>query len=827
MRTGRAAIGGRTYPVHAVDTLVVGSGAAGLNAAVRLHGYGRTDVAVVTDRFGAGTSANSGSDKQTYYKLSLAGDVPDSAADMARDLAAGGSMHGDIALAEAQGSLEAFFHLVALGVPFPHDRYGGYVGYKTDHDPRQRATSAGPLTSKLMFEALAAEVRRRKIRVFDGHEVVALVTAGKGPAKRVAGAVALDRRRLGGRDRGFVLFDAANVVVATGGPGGMYAHSVYPESQTGSHGMLFEAGAVAHNLTESQFGLASTKFRWNVSGSYQQAVPRYISTDAAGGDEREFLNAYFPDMGALATAVFLKGYQWPFDPRKALDGGSSLVDILVYRETVVEGRRVFLDFRRDAAGGGRLAPFDPRLLGQEARAYLERSGAMRTKPIARLAKMNPPAIALYRSHGIDLAREPLEIAVCAQHNNGGFRGSVWWESNVRGLFPVGEVCGTHGVTRPGGSALNAGQVGSARAALFIARRRGGRPLAGRAFVRAAKAVVLEKAALAEAMLGRDERGSLSPGACLEEIRRRMSACGAVVRDPGLRPGPAGGDRPAPRRPGQRRPARRLPRRDDRLHPEPRGLRQPRPRHRRGRRPVRRRLLRDDTVLHPGHGPHHRQGVTTMTKTELFPKMNEAIVAGDRETAARLAAEAVTAGLDLTEVVERGYVPGIQKVGELWEQGEYFLPELISSAEAMKAAMAVLEPEFERRHIGSRMGGKVVIGTIEGDIHDIGKNLVASMLQAGGFEVYDLGADVKLERFVDKAEEVGAALICLSALLTTTMINQRRLIGLLQEKGLRGKYKVLVGGAPASKRWAEEIGADGYAENAVAAVRLAKALAGRP
>jgi succinate dehydrogenase/fumarate reductase flavoprotein subunit len=531
MRTGRATIGGRTYPVRYVDTLVVGSGAAGLNAAVRLHGYGRTDVAVVTDRFGAGTSANSGSDKQTYYKLSLAGDVPDSASDMARDLAAGGSVHGDIALAEAQGSLEAFFRLVALGVPFPHDRYGGYVGYKTDHDPRQRATSAGPLTSKLMFEALAAELRRRKIRVFDGYEVVALVTAGKGPAKRVVGAVALDRRRLGAHDRGFVLFDAANVVVATGGPGGMYAHSVYPEDQTGSHGMLFEAGAVAHNLTESQFGLASTKFRWNVSGTYQQAVPRYVSTDAGGGEEREFLNDHFPDMGALATAVFLKGYQWPFDPRKALDGGSSLIDILVYRETVVEGRRVFLDFRRDAAGGGRLAPFEPRLLGPEARAYLERSGAMMAKPIARLSKMNPPAVALYRSHGIDLAREPLEIAVCAQHNNGGFRASVWWESNVRGLFPVGEVCGTHGVTRPGGSALNAGQVGSARAALFIARRRGGRPLAERAFARAAEAVVLEKAALAEGMLGREKKTSLSPEACLDEIRRRMSACGAVVRDP--------------------------------------------------------------------------------------------------------------------------------------------------------------------------------------------------------------------------------------------------------------------------------------------------------
>ncbi|MCK7483456.1 MAG: FAD-binding protein [Candidatus Moduliflexus flocculans] len=517
--------------IVSLNTVVIGSGAAGLNAAVRLHGYGQTDVAVVTDRFGAGTSANSGSDKQTYYKLSLAGDEPDSAYDMARDLAAGGSMHGDIALAEAQGSLEAFFHLVALGVPFPHDRYGAYVGYKTDHDPRQRATSAGPLTSKLMFEKLAAEVRRRKIRVFDGHEAVALVTAGTGAAKRVVGVVAFDRRRLAARDRGFVLFNAVNVVVATGGPGGMYAHSVYPDGQTGSHGLLFEAGAVAHNLTESQFGLASTKFRWNVSGTYQQVVPRYISTDARGGGEREFLCDYFPDMGALATAVFLKGYHWPFDPRKACAGGSSLVDLLVYEETVVKGRRVYLDFRRDPGGGGKLAPFAPRLLAPEAFAYLERSGALMATPFARLMKMNAPAVALYRSHGIDLAREPIEIAVCAQHNNGGFKGSIWWESNVRGLFPVGEVCGTHGVTRPGGSALNAGQVGSARAALFIARRRGGRPLPERAFARAAEAALADKAGLAERLLSRTKGAFLTPASCLAELRARMSACGAAVRDP--------------------------------------------------------------------------------------------------------------------------------------------------------------------------------------------------------------------------------------------------------------------------------------------------------
>jgi succinate dehydrogenase/fumarate reductase flavoprotein subunit len=530
MRTSRVRIGGRPYPLHSFNTIVIGSGAAGLNAAVRLHEHGLTDVAVVTERFGAGTSANAGSDKQTYYKLSLSGDRPDSAVDMARDLAAGGSMHGDIALAEAQGSLEAFFHLVALGVPFPHDRFGAYVGYKTDHDPRQRATSAGPLTSRLMFEKLAAECRRRRIRIFDGHETIALLVEGRAARRKVLGAVALDRSKPGSAGRGFVLFNAVNIVAATGGPAGMYEHSVYPESQTGSHGLFFEAGAVAHNLTESQFGLASTKFRWNVSGTYQQAVPRYISTDLLGGDEREFLNGYFPDMGSLATAVFLKGYQWPFDPRKARAGGSSLIDVLVYEETAVKGRRVFLDFRSDPRGDDRLAPFAPALLGPEALAYLERSGALLATPIARLRKMNPPAVALYKAHGIDLAREPLEIAVCAQHNNGGFRASVWWESSVRGLFPVGEVCGTHGVTRPGGSALNAGQVGGARAALFIARRRAGRPLSDTAFVRAAGTIVGAKREQAEAMLAREKKDALAPAACIAEVQSRMSACGAVVRN---------------------------------------------------------------------------------------------------------------------------------------------------------------------------------------------------------------------------------------------------------------------------------------------------------
>lgn len=212
----------------------------------------------------------------------------------------------------------------------------------------------------------------------------------------------------------------------------------------------------------------------------------------------------------------------------------------------------------------------------------------------------------------------------------------------------------------------------------------------------------------------------------------------------------------------------------------------------------------------------------MVREELFNDIRKAIVDGDKPRAQELARYAIRSGVDLNEVIDKGYVPGIQAVGELWEKGDYFLPELITSAECMKAAMDILQPEMAKANIKSRSLGKVVIGTVEGDIHDIGKNLVASMLQANGFEVFDLGADVKLERFIEKAEAENADIICLSALLTTTMLNQKRFIEMLRQKGFYGKYKVLVGGAPATRKWADDIGAQGYAENAALAVKAAKA-----
>jgi len=525
MITKQLNLNGVTIPVHLCHTLVVGSGAASLNCALHLYDLGVEDVAIVTERLGGGTSHNSGSDKQTYYKLSLFGDEPDSVYEMARTLFDGGCMHGDIALVEATLSPQEFYHLVQLGVPFPHNRYGGYVGYKTDHDPRMRATSAGPWTSRMMVQSLLRAVRQREIPILDEMEIIALLTAGA--PKRVVGALGIDKGKVQGDNYGFTVFCCENVVFGTGGPGGLYKTAVYPVGHLGSSGVAVEAGAPLVNVTEWQYGLASTQFRWNVSGTYQQVIPRYISTDQEGGDVRQFLNEYFPTMGKLATAIFLKGYQWPFDPRKIANYGSSLIDLLVYIEVVQRGRRVFLDFRENPSGEGVLEDFSFEQLEPEAYNYLKNSQALFGKPIDRLLKMNPHAVVLYREHGIDLTKEPLEIAVCAQHQNGGLEGDVFWQSELGHFFPIGEANGTHGIYRPGGSALNSGQVGGLRAAQYIAHRQGDSSLDYADFCRLVTQQIDGYWQLARKAL---DRGQGNPRAQeREEMQTRMSKVAAHIR----------------------------------------------------------------------------------------------------------------------------------------------------------------------------------------------------------------------------------------------------------------------------------------------------------
>ncbi len=206
--------------------------------------------------------------------------------------------------------------------------------------------------------------------------------------------------------------------------------------------------------------------------------------------------------------------------------------------------------------------------------------------------------------------------------------------------------------------------------------------------------------------------------------------------------------------------------------------------------------------------------------EHLENCRQSIIVGDAEKSAELAARTLEKGMDVLEVIENGFVSGIREVGRLWEEGELFLPELVIGADAMKKAMDVLQPSLDGVAGSQSSLGHVVIGTIEGDIHDIGKTLVATMLSANGFQVTDLGADVPVAKFVETAEEKGADWIAISALLTTTMPGQKKVIEQLAAKSL-DNIKVMVGGAPCSAEWASEIGADGYAGDAVAAVALAK------
>ena len=508
-------IGDIRAKLYTCNTVVVGTGAAGYNAADRLWQYGQKDLILISEDRVGGTSRNTGSDKQTYYKLTLSGGDPDSVREMADTLFSGQCVDGDIALCEAALSTQGFLRLVELGVPFPRNRYGEYIGYKTDHDPRRRATSVGPYTSKQMTQRLEQAVQEKGIPFLNHTQVIRILSDGS----KLYGLLCLNTHSTGPDDR-FVLLRCKNVVYATGGPAGMYADSVFPVNHYGATGLALEAGALGKNLTEWQYGLASVRPRWNVSGTYMQVLPRVFSTEADGSDEREFLMDFFTEPAEMLSKLFLKGYQWPFDVRKVASG-SSIIDILVYLESC-KGRKVYLDYRTNPVGGNfRFEELEP-----EARDYLTRAGACFGTPIERLLHMNTPAVEFYRDKGVDLATEPLEIALCAQHNNGGLGIDCWWQTNIEGLFSAGEAAASHGVYRPGGSALNAGQVGSTRAAQYIAARCQGEPEGEETFRQLAQEALEAMSGLATRVLG----DSSNVRRIWDEAGQRMSQCGAAIRN---------------------------------------------------------------------------------------------------------------------------------------------------------------------------------------------------------------------------------------------------------------------------------------------------------
>ncbi len=458
---------GHHVPVHTCGTVILGSGAAGLRAAVELKRR-RTDVVVISQSAWGGTSACSGSDKQTLHTANTS-DRGDNFKDMARAIRAGGAMDEDTAYVEAVGSVRAMASLQYLGLPLPQDAFGGTLRYKTDHDDVGRATSCGPRTSRLMVKVLATEAIRLGIPVFNQTTGIRVLVEGQGDRRRVAGILAVrPKAQRPENPLGLTLFHCTTLVIAAGGPGELYRDSVFPNGCFGSLGLALEAGVTLVNLTESQFGIGTRRegFPWNLSGTYVQAIPYVFSVDAAG-TEHNFLADYYRTTQELASNIFRKGYQWPFHATRMLDFGSSLVDLAITRQTQ-SGRRVFMDFNRNPDPVPGDLSFSLERLDADVAAYLGRAGAVQEQPIDRLRQMNPLSIELYLRYKVDIRRDPLEFAVNNQHMNGGIAVDTWGRSNLNGLYTIGEAAGTHGVTRPGGAALNSGQVMGTRAAEHIA-----------------------------------------------------------------------------------------------------------------------------------------------------------------------------------------------------------------------------------------------------------------------------------------------------------------------------------------------------------------------
>lgn len=461
-------ISGIQVPKYKCEALVLGSGAAGMRAVVELHRRG-VDVLVASTGLFAGTSACSGSDKQTLYTAST--DYKgDNFVKYAQSLCSGGAMNFSTAYVEAVGSNDAVGGLQFMGLPLPHDDQGAILRYQTDHDEAGRATSCGPRTSKLMVKVLFDEALTLGARILPSCSGIRIVKESVDGEERVCGVIALHREEKR-NEYGLIFIECEDLIIATGGPGELYRDSVYPHHCHGGLGIALEAGIELCNVTESQFGIGSprTNFPWNLSGTYVQVMPRVYSVDAEG-NEIHFLKRYYRTTREMVSNTFRKGYQWPFHSTRMLEYGSSLFDLAVYIEQKA-GRKVYLDFLRNPESVNESDDFTLDDLDPDVRAYLENNEALYDLPIDRLRRMNPLAIELYKMHGTDLAKEPLEFAMNNQHMNGGILIDDWGKTSLKGCYAIGEAAGSHGVTRPGGAALNSGQVFGKRVAVAIKRSR--------------------------------------------------------------------------------------------------------------------------------------------------------------------------------------------------------------------------------------------------------------------------------------------------------------------------------------------------------------------
>jgi len=515
-------IGAVVVPQYRCEALVLGSGAAGMRAVVELKRRG-IDVLVASTGLFAGTSACSGSDKQTLYTAST--DYKgDNFVNYAAGLCSGGAMNFSTAYVEAVGSIDAIGGLQYMGLPLPYDDQGAILRYQTDHDEAGRATSCGPRTSKLMVKVLFEEALTLGVRILPSCSGIRIVKENLEDGERVVGVIALHREEQRNK-YGLIFIRCDDLVIATGGPGELYRDSVYPHHCHGGLGIALEAGIELCNLTESQFGIGTprTTFPWNLSGTYVQVMPRVYSV-GEDGEEIHFLKRYYRTTREMVSNTFRKGYQWPFHSTRMLEYGSSLFDLAVFLERQA-GRKVYLDFLSNPEPVNEGEEFSLEDLDPDVRAYLENNEALYDLPIDRLRRMNPLAIELYKMHGTDLSKEPLEFAMNNQHMNGGILINDWGQTSLDGCYAIGEAAGSHGVTRPGGAALNSGQVFGKRVAVAIKRSRIGKADAA-PDPRKVEAAIL--GALSDADTYLNAEGGFAPKELKSEIQARMSDYAGII-----------------------------------------------------------------------------------------------------------------------------------------------------------------------------------------------------------------------------------------------------------------------------------------------------------
>ncbi len=500
--------------IVSLNALVIGGGMAGLSAAIDLFDRGVRDIAILTDSREGATSLYAKCDHQSYYKLANVGSDSDSPYRMARTLTTSGNMDGDSALIEATLSSRCFYRLLEYGIPFEQDEYGAFVGKSASSDNTRRMISAGEDTVNRVVAALERQVKARGIPIYENHQVIRIVTDDD--KKNALGVITLNKGGIREKHLRFLLFNAANIILCSGGPGGLFFHEGYPKSHYGGIGAALKAGAAAQNIGEFSFGISAVRRSLLLNGAYQQALPRYVSTDDTGRDIQEFLLPYFESPAKLYELQKLKAEQWQFDVKKVRSDAVSFIDLLIYNEIITKGRHVFLDYRENPTG------------------IDEKELELGEKPYDRLRKLSTTAYSVLLDQDLDPRENPVEIYPSMVHHNGGLAVDVHYQTTLSHLYAAGEAAGTHGSMLPLGASMNQTQVSALRAAEDIASRENEKPIAVDSFVAFARKELHDCTRMADTFLSwneeTDEVGVLNIRAARIMIGKHMDKACALYLD---------------------------------------------------------------------------------------------------------------------------------------------------------------------------------------------------------------------------------------------------------------------------------------------------------